>query len=119
MKIKRETLELILEVSKSCYPNEFAGFLRVERGVITELVLIPGTISGGTSAVYSLHMLPFDLTIRGTVHSHPTNSCIPSMEDLTLFSKFGGVHIIVAKPFTINSWKAYNSRGEEIVVECI
>ncbi|MBW3581869.1 MAG: hypothetical protein KY455_02115, partial [Euryarchaeota archaeon] len=51
-KIRRHILELILQASKEQYPNEFGGLLRAEKGVIEELVLLPGTISGDSSAIF-------------------------------------------------------------------
>jgi proteasome lid subunit RPN8/RPN11 len=53
------------------------------------------------------------------VHSHPSGSDLPSGEDLSLFAKFGRVHIIASFPYTEDSWKAYNSRGEEIILEIV
>ena len=48
-KIEQSVLNLIFECAKSSYPNEFGGFLKTDdkkKHTITELVLIPGTISG-------------------------------------------------------------------------
>jgi proteasome lid subunit RPN8/RPN11 len=64
-------------------------------------------------------MLPVDLSIVGTVHSHPVYSSIPSKADLNLFSKKGRIHIIVAMPFNSNSWKAYNSNGEIVQMKVV
>ena len=70
-KIKRGTLELILESAKSTFPNEFGGLLRVdedEKHTIKEIVILPGTISGDSHAIFRLHMLPIDFSIVGVVH---------------------------------------------------
>ena len=80
-KIKRKCLDLINECAKSTYPNEFGGLLRVDlerKNTIIELVMLPGTISGETHAIFKLHMLPIDFSIVGTVHSHPSYSARPS-----------------------------------------
>ncbi|MDD4620945.1 MAG: metal-dependent protease of the PAD1/JAB1 superfamily, partial [Methanosarcina sp.] len=48
MKIKgiaRDTLNFILEVSKFMAPQEFAGLLQEKNGIITEVLLLPGTES--------------------------------------------------------------------------
>lgn len=121
-KIKRECLELILESAKSTYPNEFGALLRVDserKDTIIELVLLPGTISGDSHAIFRLHMMPIDFSIIGTVHSHPSPSARPSDADLQLFRKHGKVHIISAEPFSINSWKGYNHNGNEIEVKIV
>ena len=59
-KIARNCLDLILECAKSEYPNEFGGFLRVdadEKDTITEIVILPGTISGDSHAIFRMNML--------------------------------------------------------------
>ncbi|KYK22422.1 hypothetical protein AYK24_02310 [Thermoplasmatales archaeon SG8-52-4] len=117
--IKRECLEFILECAKSSYPNEFGGLLRVDsinKNTIIETVILPGTISGETHAIFRLNMLPIDFTIIGTAHSHPSVSFHPSDADLLLFRKYGKVHIVAAYPFTLSSWKAYDYNGNEINV---
>jgi proteasome lid subunit RPN8/RPN11 len=118
-KIKRKCLDLIFECAKSNYPNEFGGLLRVDedaKDVISELVILPGTISGDSHAIFKLHMQPIDFSIVGTVHSHPSPSANPSDADLHLFRKHGRIHIIAAKPFNINSWKAYDYNGSEVSI---
>ncbi len=121
-KIARNCLDLILECAKSEYPNEFGGFLRVdadEKDTITEIVILPGTISGDSHAIFRMNMLPIDFAIVGTVHSHPSYSARPSGADLHLFQKHGKIHIISAKPFDEFSWKAYDYMGREIDVDVI
>ena len=81
--------------------------------------MLPGTLSGGRSVIYNLLMKPIDFTIVGTVHSHPSGYPIPSDADIQMFSRSGDIHIIVGYPYAMNSWKAYNRRGEEIRVTLI
>jgi proteasome lid subunit RPN8/RPN11 len=121
-KITRKCLELILESAKSTYPKEFGALLRVDsenKNTIVELVLLPGTISGDSHAIFRLHMLPIDFSIVGTVHSHPSPVPQPSDADLQLFRKHGKIHIIAAKPYDYNSWKAYDYNGKEIILNTI
>ena len=118
-KITKNCLDFILESAKSSYPNEFGGLLRVdadEKNTIIEVVLLPGTVSGDSHAIFKLHMLPIDFSIVGTIHSHPSPSFHPSEADTFLFRKHGKVHIIAAYPFDRNSWQAYDYNGEEIEV---
>ena len=120
--IKRECLEFILECAKSIYPNEFGGLLRVDsvkKHTIIETVILPGTVSGETHAIFRLNMLPIDFTIVGTTHSHPSVSFHPSDADLLLFRKYGKVHIVAAYPFTLSSWKANDYNGNEINITIV
>ncbi|MBC7085744.1 MAG: Mov34/MPN/PAD-1 family protein [Methanomethylovorans sp.] len=116
--IARDTLRFILEVSKSSHPNEFAGLLQAEEGIITEVLLLPGTESGESSASLSLFMMP-NIAAAGSVHSHPTGIIKPSNEDLQMFGKTGSCHIIVGFPYDLQSWKCFNSRGEETNLQII
>ena len=121
-KITRRCLKLILEASKSNYPREFGGLLRVDaasKDTIAEIVLLPGTVSGESHAIFQLHMLPIDFSIIGTVHSHPSPVPRPSDADLHLFGKFGRVHIIVASPFNEHSWKAYDYNGNDLEIKIV
>src|SRR5512137_1148939 len=110
--IRKRTLKMILEASKSSYPEEFGAILRAKKGVIHELVLLPGTVAGERSALFKLHMLPVDFTIVGTVHSHPSGAVYPSGADLDLFRRFGWVHIITGYPYEMESWACFDAFGE-------
>jgi len=117
--IRKRTLKMILEASKSSYPEEFGAFLRAEKGVIRELILLPGTVSGQRHAIFKLHMLPIDFTIVGTVHSHPSGVCYPSDADLELFRRYGWLHIIACRPYDSSSWACFNMSGEQIDLKVI
>ena len=119
--IKKETLNLILEVSKESFPNEFAATLIAKKGIIEEINLLPGTLSGSSMAILQTHMQPPDITLSvvGIVHSHPSGNFRPSGADRFLFSKFGNTHIIVGKPYNTQSWQAYDSAGEPIELEVV
>lgn len=110
---------MILEASKDMYPREFGAFLRAEDGIITEILLAPGTISGNRHAIFQLHMLPTDFTVVGTIHSHPSGNFNPSDEDLALFRKFGGLHLIVGMPYDETSWAVWKHSGERISLEIL
>lgn len=111
--IRKRTLRMILEASKSIYPREFAAMLKADKGVIKELWLIPGTESGETSAIFRMHMMPAEPKVVGTVHSHPSDSYEPSDADLDLFRRFGYCHIIACEPFDMRSWACYDGHGNE------
>ncbi|MCD6461623.1 MAG: Mov34/MPN/PAD-1 family protein [Thermoplasmata archaeon] len=117
--IRSGVLETILASARSTHPHEFAGSLRAEGDTITEVILIPGTISGDSHAIMKTYMLPIDLSIVGSVHSHPSPSPYPSEADLQMFKNFGRVHIIAAYPYTMDSWRSYDSTGREIHLEVV
>ncbi len=121
--IERRCLNLILESSKSNFPNEFGALLRVDKTAkttITEVVLLPGTISGDSHAIFKLYMLPIDYSIVGTVHSHPSSISRPSEADLDLFNHFGRIHLIVGvSSLGGTSWRAYNYQGNEVPVQVV
>lgn len=112
--IRRDCLDSALACGRSSYPNEFGGLLRSEEaGVITELLLLPGTTAGKRHANFMLYMLPADLSVVGTVHSHPSGALHPSEADLMLFRHWGSRHVIVGYPFGVGAWRAYDGNGEE------
>ena len=113
--ITRNCLDSALACATSSYPKEFGGILRSdEPGVITDLLLLPGTTSGARHANFQLYMLPADLGVMGTVHSHPSGALFPSAADLRLFRHWGRRHVILGYPYGIGSWRAYDGNGEEI-----
>ena len=109
--IARKTLRMILEASRDTHPLEFGAILRAEEGTITELILVPGTLSGKRHAIFQLHMLPPDFAVVGTVHSHPSGVYEPSDEDRALFNKIGGIHLIVGYPYAEDTWAAWTNKG--------
>ena len=110
---------MVNEAAKETYPNEFVATLRAEEGVITELLLLPGTIQGTRSGVLLLHMLPIDFSVVGTVHSHPSYSNRPSQADLAMFGRFGNTHIITCLPYDMGSWQAYDFNGQPVELELV
>lgn len=119
-RVKRRLLRMIFESSKDSYPNEFAALLKVnKKGIIAELVFLPGTLQGRSSAVFALYMMPVTFDIVGTVHSHPSPNSTPSDHDLALFQRLGDLHIIVGYPFDMSSWQAYDKIGRKRELEVV
>jgi proteasome lid subunit RPN8/RPN11 len=118
--IATETLDFALSASEESHPNEYMGMLRGEDArtlglnrdgtVITDVLVIPGTESGPTSATVKTNMIPNDLSGIGSIHSHPNGVLEPSDADLRTFGS-GSVHIIIGAPYRRNAWKAFDSRG--------
>lgn len=117
--IARDTLKFILAVSRDSHPFEFAGLLRADGDVITDILVIPGTESSRVSAILRLEMMPLDPSAVGTVHSHPSSNMRPSREDLELFSKRGNYHIIAGYPYDEGSWRCYDSHGMQRVLSVL
>ncbi|MCI4369490.1 MAG: Mov34/MPN/PAD-1 family protein [Thermoplasmata archaeon] len=118
--ITRRCLDTALACARSALPNEFGGILRADDpGVITDLLLLPGTTAGRRHANFQLHMLPVDLGVAGTVHSHPSGALHPSEADVTLFRHWGRRHIILGRPYDSGSWRAYDGNGREVHLDVI
>jgi proteasome lid subunit RPN8/RPN11 len=112
--ITRRALDSALAHAASSYPNEFGGVLRADPpGVISEILHLPGTTAGRRHANFQLYMLPVDLTVVGTVHSHPSGALQPSDADLRLFRSWGRRHLILGAPFGPGAWRAYDGNGQE------
>lgn len=117
--IEREVIEAINESARYSLPNEFLCLLRAEKGVVTELVLLPGTISGESHGILDVNMAPISFGVVGSAHSHPGYSNHPSDADLGFFNSMGGIHIITCEPFDLRSWKAYDSSGRPLDVDLV
>ncbi|MHB8586358.1 MAG: Mov34/MPN/PAD-1 family protein [Thermoplasmatota archaeon] len=117
-KVEREVLELVCASAKSSHPHEFGAVLRAEGDTVTEILLVP-TIQGNRHAIMSLSQLPIDPSACGTVHSHPSPYPIPSDADKQLFRHFGNTHIIIANPYTMQTWRSYDQEGEPIRLQVV
>ena len=118
--ITRRCLDSALACARSSFPNEFGGILRSDPpGVISELLLLPGTTSGRRHANFQLWMLPVDLGVSGTVHSHPSGALHPSEADVTLFRHWGRRHLILGHPYSSGAWRAYDGNGLEVSLEVV
>lgn len=110
---------MVEQAARASHPHEFGATLRAEKGVVTELILVPGTLGGDRHAILPLGYLPVDPSIVGTVHSHPGPYAIPSDADKQLFNAFGHTHIIIAEPYRDDTWIAYDQNAEPIDLEVI
>jgi proteasome lid subunit RPN8/RPN11 len=118
--VTRHALDSALASARSSHPNEFGGVLRADPpGVISEILLLPGTTAGRRHANFRLYMLPADLTVVGTVHSHPSGALHPSDADLQLFRGFGQRHLILGAPYSTGMWRAYDGNGRETRLEVV
>ncbi|MDD1719160.1 MAG: Mov34/MPN/PAD-1 family protein [Methanoregulaceae archaeon] len=117
--VSRTLIDLLLEIGHERHPYEFAGVLREEEGVIKELFLLPGTVSGEDSAQVLLDMMPLDLHTAGSAHSHPSGGLRPSDADLSFFPRVGRYHFIVGYPYADGDWRCYHSDGSPAPLEVV
>ncbi len=118
--VTRRLLDSALASAASALPNEFGGVLRADPpGVISDLLLVPGTTAGRRRANFQLYMLHVDLTVVGTVHSHPSGALHPSDADLILFRSWGLRHLILGAPYGPGAWRAYDNNGRETHLDVV
>jgi len=120
LSIKKGTLDALLLAAKNTFPNEFLALLssKKKNKVIDEFVLLPA-IYGRTFSGIRLDLIPYDSSIMGSIHSHPYGPPMPSRADLRAFRAMGETHIIIASPFNLDSFKAFNKAGKEIKLKVI
>lgn len=105
--------------ARSTFPDEFVCFHRAEDGIITEMLLVPGSVYGESHSFINDWMSPIDYGKSGSAHSHPGFENWPSDADLEFFGQMGGVHFITCQPYDRTSWKAYDSSGREVPLEIV
>ncbi len=120
VKIKRKVVEGVLEACRNVHPREFIGLLRAEGDAITEIILAPASVYGKGLAQFHPHMLPFDFSLVGSIHSHPSGSGRPSTQDLNSMFNFGFVHIIVTFPYrNYQDLHVYDKKGKPMQSEIV
>lgn len=116
--IKLGALESIIIAARNVYPDEFISMLGGKNRVIEELVILPADFGDDFSSI-RLDLAPFDKTIIGTVHSHPTHSNSPSRADLEVFRMAGEVHIIIGYPYDLNTARAFDNKGKTLRLKVV
>lgn len=112
--IRKDLLSLLLQLGREQHPNEFAGLLREQDGIIEEINLVPGTTSNEYSASLFLDMMPLDTHLAGSAHSHPNGVIFPSDADLGFFPRTGRYHIIVGFPYEEDDWRCFSASGAPV-----
>jgi len=113
-KIKGKTAESISIAAQNTYPNEFMALLggNKKEKKVEELVVLPA-IYGKNFSSLRTDLVPFDSSILGSVHSHPSKNNFPSNADLGVFAATGEIHLIIAYPFGIENIRAFARNGKE------
>ena len=117
--LKREIIDSIITYAKSWHPNEGILILqgKKEKNLIriTGLIIPPFSSHGPYYSGFPVYELPFDLSYIGTIHSHPSGSNRPSLEDLNHF--FGLVSLIICYPYDVGNIGAFDRNGTKLEVE--
>ncbi|PKL69779.1 MAG: proteasome protein [Methanomicrobiales archaeon HGW-Methanomicrobiales-1] len=117
--IRQELLRLLLELGRDAHPNEFAALLIEKDGVIEEMNLVPGTITGSSSASVFFDMMPLGTHLAGSAHSHPNGVLHPSDADVRFFPRAGRFHLIIGYPYRTGDWQCFSADGEPCKLEVI
>jgi len=123
-RVKRSVLEIVLNASRRSYPREFGALLKGKINekdgltiMVTEALLLPGTIQGDSHAILHLSNLPIGSDCVGSVHSHPSGSKSPSDADLQFFRRTGLIHFICGYPYLgVEDITAYDKDGNRVGV---
>lgn len=114
----KELIEGVMELARGRHPMETILLLRGKTSktqiTITETILPPHGTGGQGFATFRTGMLPFDLTLIGTLHSHPSGNLSPSVGDLHNF--FGKIMVIIGPPYKPENIMAYKKTGENLAV---
>jgi proteasome lid subunit RPN8/RPN11 len=120
--VPKEIFEMVFESARRVHPKETIFLLRGKKKGdswnVTELVIPPGATHGKGFSGFSMHMLPMDFSIVGSVHSHPSGNISPSVEDLN--RSLGKIIIIVGFPYRgRENVAAYNRDGKKLNLQVV
>lgn len=114
VQIDTRVIDEIVKIAIESDPNEYVALLsgKIKKNIlkITGLIFLPFKASEN-SAVMQVFMMPLTTQAFGSVHSHPGPSASPSEADLTFFAKNGYFHMIICRPYSQASIKAYDAFG--------
>jgi len=118
--LERGVVDSILTAARLAHPRETVLLLKARkkagRILVYDVVIPPLAVRGGRFAEFPLHMLPLDLSIIGTAHSHPSGSPEPSVEDLNHF--YGLLMVIASYPYGSEEDLAiYDGHGDRVPFE--
>ena len=117
--LTKEIIDSVITYAKSWHPNEGILILqgKKEKNVIriTGLIIPPFSSHGPYYSGFPVYELPFDLSYIGTIHSHPSGSNRPSLEDLNHF--FGLASLIICYPYDVENIGAFDRNGIKMDVE--
>lgn len=119
--IANDTLDFILEIASDNHPDGYTAYLQGRRAsdvgvdrdgvVVTEVVFQPRMNRGNVFSVLGIDTLPRG-SVVGSVRSKVDEGL--DEDDFERFSDLGSHHIVVREPYTRDSWRCYDPRGEEV-----
>lgn len=117
-----DVLYSLLSYARDMHPKEIFLLLRGKKFrdgfLIYEFLFPPSTILGKGFVSFNPSMIPIDLTIIGSLHSHPSGVLEPSMEDYS--SMYGVIMVIIAYPYnSIDCIAVFDKNGEYVPFEVI
>jgi proteasome lid subunit RPN8/RPN11 len=116
LKVKNELIEGLLIYSRDIHPKEMILLLRgkVDDEIeVDEVIVPPSAVHGQSFSVFQPYMIPFDLSILGVVHSHPSGALKPSVYDLNHF--YGKIMMIVAYPYqSVEDVAVFDGKGQKV-----
>lgn len=120
--VVRSVVDSVLTYAKMQHPREGILLLRgsVDKGVVSvgEVVIPPFSVRGYSYSSFPLHVLPMDLSVIGTAHSHPSGVLRPSVGDLNHF--YGRLMVIVGFPYDSEENLAiYDGDGKLVEYEVV
>ncbi|WP_069592418.1 Mov34/MPN/PAD-1 family protein [Methanosphaera sp. WGK6] len=117
VQVDQKVIDEIIKIAMNADPKEYVALLSgsINKTIlkVTGLIFLPFEASD-TSAVMQVFMMPMTTNAVGSVHSHPGPSAQPSNADLTFFSKNGYFHMIICRPYTVNTICAYDAYGNSL-----
>jgi len=97
----REPFESMLASARNLHPREFIALLRgeIRHGEIhiTDLLLAPLSVYGAGFSNFNPYALPFDASVVGLAHSHPSGCAEMSTWDYNHF--YGSIMAVAACPY--------------------
>ncbi len=116
IQVKEELIDGILMYARDFHPKEIILLLSGSTEDIievNEVILPPAAVRGLSFSEFQPYLLPFDLSILGLVHSHPSGALTPSIYDLNHF--YGRIMMITAYPYqSIEDIAIFNAQGRTI-----
>jgi len=122
VQLEKSVADSILSSAMDAYPKEAILLLRGKaeenRILIREVVIPPLSTHGLGFSSFPHIMLPMDLSVMGTSHSHPSGNLQPSIHDMNHF--YGRIMVITAHPFqTYDDIGVFNKNGEKVLHEIV
>ncbi len=114
VQIDTQVVNQIVKIARESDPEEYVALLsgKIDNKIlkVSGLIFLPFKASS-TSASMDMFMMPITTDAVGSVHSHPGPSAQPSNADRMFFGKNGYFHIIICRPYTPQSMRAYDISG--------